>query len=45
MGLKVYTPTPDGFERFLREAIGLPTVMLGDDYCGQVNIAWGVPKR
>jgi hypothetical protein len=22
--LRVYTPTPDGFERFLRESVGLP---------------------
>jgi hypothetical protein len=22
--LRVYTPTPDGYERFLRESVGLP---------------------
>jgi hypothetical protein len=42
--LKVYTPTPNGFERFLREAVGLPVDVAGGHYSGQVRSARGAPK-
>jgi hypothetical protein len=43
--LQVYTPTPDGFERFLREAVGLPAEMPGEDHGGRGRIPQGDPKR
>ena len=45
MALTVYTPTPDGFERFLREAIGLTVDMPGGDSSGQVSIPWDDSER
>jgi hypothetical protein len=33
---RVYTPTPDGFERFLRECVGLP--------CGEAGRPMGVVR-
>jgi hypothetical protein len=35
----------DGFELFLREAVGFPGDVPGADHGGQVSIAWGDPKQ
>jgi hypothetical protein len=42
---KVYTPRLDGFERFLRQAVGLPADVPGGDNGAPVNIPRRDPKR
>jgi hypothetical protein len=45
MALKVYTPTPHGFEGLLREVVGLPADVPEGDHGGQVSISQGDPMR